>query len=68
MDTGGPFPGAKARPVCDGDHSPPPSVEVENESELYLLSQQAPPWGVVGQQFFAFHVKALLCNKTLCLW
>jgi hypothetical protein len=31
MDTGGPFPGAKARPGLDADHSPPSSVEVENE-------------------------------------
>jgi hypothetical protein len=27
----GPFPGAKARPGRDADHSPPSSVEVENE-------------------------------------
>jgi hypothetical protein len=31
MGTGGPFPGAKARPGRDSDHSPPSSVEVENE-------------------------------------
>jgi hypothetical protein len=31
MGTGGPFPGAKARPGRDADHSPPSSVEVENE-------------------------------------
>jgi hypothetical protein len=30
-------PGVKARPGRDADHSPPSSVEVENE-ELYLLS------------------------------
>jgi hypothetical protein len=28
---GGPFPGAKARPGHDADHSPPSSAEVENE-------------------------------------
>jgi hypothetical protein len=28
---GGPFPGAKARPVRDADHSPPSSVVVEYE-------------------------------------
>jgi hypothetical protein len=38
MGTGGPFPGAKARPGRDADHSPPSSTEVENEQELYLLS------------------------------
>jgi hypothetical protein len=42
MGTGGPFPGAKARPGRDADHSPPSSAEVENEYELYLLSPQAP--------------------------
>jgi hypothetical protein len=31
MGTGGPFPGGKARPGRDADHSPPPSAEVENE-------------------------------------
>jgi hypothetical protein len=28
MGTGGPFPGAKALPGRDADHSPPPSAEV----------------------------------------
>jgi hypothetical protein len=32
MGTGGPFPGAKARPGRDADHSSPSSVEVENKS------------------------------------
>jgi hypothetical protein len=31
MGTGGPFPGAKARPGRDADHSPPSSAEVMNE-------------------------------------
>jgi hypothetical protein len=31
MGTGGPFPGDKARPGRDADHSPPSSVEVVNE-------------------------------------
>jgi hypothetical protein len=31
MGTGGPFPGGKARPERDADHSPPPSAEVVNE-------------------------------------
>jgi hypothetical protein len=31
MGTGGPFPGGKARPGRDADHSPPTSAEVENE-------------------------------------
>jgi hypothetical protein len=31
MGTGGPFPGSKARPGCDADHSPPSSAEVKNK-------------------------------------
>jgi hypothetical protein len=31
MGTGGPFPGGKARPGRDADHSPPSGAEVENE-------------------------------------
>jgi hypothetical protein len=31
MGTGGPFPGAKARPGRDSDHSSSSSAEVENE-------------------------------------
>jgi hypothetical protein len=31
MGTGGPFPGSKARPGRDADHSPPSNVEVVNE-------------------------------------
>jgi hypothetical protein len=31
MGTGGPFPGAKARPRREADHSPQFSAEVENE-------------------------------------
>jgi hypothetical protein len=31
MGTGGPFPGGKARPGHDADHSPPSSAEVVNE-------------------------------------
>jgi hypothetical protein len=38
MGTRDPFPGAKARPRRDADHSPLSSAEVENEYELYHLS------------------------------
>jgi hypothetical protein len=31
MGTGGPFPGSKARPGRDADHSPPSSAEVKDE-------------------------------------
>jgi hypothetical protein len=30
MGIGGPFPGGKARPGRDADHSPPSSAEIEN--------------------------------------
>jgi hypothetical protein len=49
MGTEDPFPGKKARPGRDADHSPPSSAGVENELELYLLSSQASSWRVVGQ-------------------
>jgi hypothetical protein len=31
MSTGGPFPGSKARPERDADHSPPSSAKVKYE-------------------------------------
>jgi hypothetical protein len=55
MGTGGPFPGGKARPGRDADHSPPSSVVVVNEKELYLLSPQASPWRVEGLLYFTFY-------------
>jgi hypothetical protein len=54
MSNGGPFPGGKARPGRDADHSPPSSAEVKYEQELYLLSPHAPPWRVAGQLCFFF--------------
>jgi hypothetical protein len=47
MGTGDPFPGVKARPGRDADHSAPSSAEFENEKELYLLSPEAPSLRVV---------------------
>jgi hypothetical protein len=41
LGTRGPFPGGKARPWRDADHSRPYSPEVE-------VSLQAPSWPVVG--------------------
>jgi len=52
MGTGGPFPGGKARPGRDADHSPPSSAEVVNEQELYILFSPAPPWRVEGLLYF----------------
>jgi hypothetical protein len=42
MGTGGSFPGGKARPGRDADHSPPSTAEVKNK-KLYLLPPQTPP-------------------------
>jgi hypothetical protein len=49
VGTKGPYPGAKAQPGRDADHSPTSSAEVENEYELYVLSPQTSSWHVVGQ-------------------
>jgi hypothetical protein len=54
VGTGGSFPGVKARPGRDADHSLPSSDEVKYEEELYLLFPQTPPWHVAGQLYFAF--------------
>jgi hypothetical protein len=54
VGTGGPFPGGKARPGRDADHSPPFSAEVGNELELYLLSLQASLWRVAGQLYIFY--------------
>jgi hypothetical protein len=53
MGTGGPFPRGKALLGRDADHSPPPSAEVKNEQELYLLTTQVPPWHVAGQLYLS---------------
>jgi hypothetical protein len=70
MGTGGPFPGAKARPGRDADHSPPSNAEVENEYELYLLCPQAPPWRVEGLLYlyrtFSPSRKPFGCGTLLC--
>jgi hypothetical protein len=67
MGTGGPFPGGKARPGRDADHSPLYSAEVENEQELYPLSPQAPPWRVAGllYLFYAVPVQSTYSPRTV---
>jgi hypothetical protein len=50
--TKGLFPGGKARPGRDADHSP------------HLLSTQAPPWRVVGLLYFTLS-KFRLCIQLL---
>jgi hypothetical protein len=46
MGIRGSFPGSKARPGRDADHSPPSTAKVKKELDLYLLSSQAPSWRV----------------------
>jgi hypothetical protein len=58
MGTGGSFPGGKARPGRDADHSTPSSVEVKKEQKLYLLSPRTPPWRVIGP-LYLFYLKFL---------
>jgi hypothetical protein len=48
MSTGSPFPGAKARPGRDADHSPH-LVPRSRMSRSYTSPPQAPPFCVVGQ-------------------
>jgi hypothetical protein len=56
MDAGGPFPGGKARPGRDSDHSPPTSAEVKYE--LYSL---------LPSVYMACGGTALLFNPTECV-
>jgi hypothetical protein len=66
MDTGGPFPGGKARPGRDADHSLPSSAEVKYEKELYLLSPYAPPWHVAGHLYlftFTYEIAEYLSSN-----
>jgi hypothetical protein len=48
MDTGDPFPGGKARPGGDADHSPPSSAEVKNEE----ISSPLDAYMAVAGQFY----------------
>jgi hypothetical protein len=57
--TGGPFPGGKARPERDADHSPPSSAKVKYEWELYLLSPPCASRRVAGQLYFFFRIMEL---------
>jgi hypothetical protein len=56
MDVGSPFPGGKARPGRDADHSQPSSAEVKKEQELYFLSFRAPPWSVARSLYIYLHL------------
>jgi hypothetical protein len=49
MGTGIPFPGGKARPGCDADHSFPSNEEVKKD---YELLPPAPPFCVVSLLYF----------------
>jgi hypothetical protein len=68
MGTGGPFPGAKAQPGRDADHSLPSRSEVKNKYELYLLSPQAPPWRVAGLLCLKQIKVTVQCNIMFAWW
>jgi hypothetical protein len=51
MGTGGSFPGGKARPERDADHSPLSSAEVKKEWELYFLSPKMCLYGAYRKRF-----------------
>jgi hypothetical protein len=55
MGTGGPFPGGKARPGRDADHSPPSSAKV------------VPPWRVEGLLYCFTSKKTLLFAISLLM-
>jgi hypothetical protein len=62
MGIGGAFPGSKARPGRDANHSPPPSTtENKNEKDLKFLSPLAPAWRSGRTLIFTF---SLLLVKT----
>jgi hypothetical protein len=63
MGTGGPFPGGKARPGRDADHSS--TAKIKNEYELYLVSPQAPPWRVVGHLRYQPSIQRILIRRHL---
>jgi hypothetical protein len=69
MGTGGPFPGGKARPRRDADHSPPSSSEVVNEYELHLLSYLRLHTCVVGLLYLYekifLYVTILVCTASV---
>jgi hypothetical protein len=66
MGTGGPFPGGKARPGHDADHSPQSSAEVMNELQLYLLSPQKHLHGVQRDCFTLLYIAQCSSVITIC--
>jgi hypothetical protein len=68
MGTAGPFPGAKARPRRDADHSPLSSAEVVNE-EPYLLSPPSASMACRGTALpFFTHTKSLRTPNVVVEW
>jgi hypothetical protein len=63
MGTGGSFPGGKARPERDADHTPPSSAEVKKEYELYLLSLPRAPMACSGTALFLLYEGTILGEK-----
>jgi hypothetical protein len=48
------FPGGRARPGRDADHSPPSSGEVKREYELHLLSPPSAPMACSGTSLLVY--------------
>jgi hypothetical protein len=63
MGTGGPFPGGKARPGRDADHSPPSSAEVENDRSY----TSSPPSAFTASSgtALALHKSVVIVNLTV---
>jgi hypothetical protein len=64
VGTGGSFPGGKARPGRDADHSPPSSAEVKKEQELYLLSPNCASMERNGTTLVVQWVTSVAVNVT----
>jgi hypothetical protein len=56
MRTGGPFPGGKAQPGRDADHSPHlvPTLRMSRSKTSSPPPPQAPAWRVAGSLYFFF--------------
>jgi hypothetical protein len=62
MGTGGSFPWVKARPGRDADHSPPSTVEIKDEEELYIVFSLS--LHGVGQLYLTFYHIPINCRAS----
>jgi hypothetical protein len=56
------FPGGKAWPGCDADHSPASSAEVKKEYSYTSSHPNAPLWSIMGPLYFFLF---MLCTNLL---